>query len=81
MGMAVNRTYADRETGEKKDEVCFVDLEAFGRTAETMNEYLAKGRPVLIEGRQDDDGTDAQAGTRRRLRRALQRTIYHSRKG
>lgn len=61
--MTVNRTYADRETGEKKDEVCFVDLEAFGKTGETMHEYLAKGRPVLVEGRQDDDGADAQAGS------------------
>jgi single-strand DNA-binding protein len=62
LGLAVNRTWTDRESGEKKEEVCFVDLEAFGRTAETMNEYLQKGRPVLIEGRlryrtwETDDG-------------------------
>ena len=40
LGLAVNRTWTDRESGEKKEEVCFVDLEAWGRTAETMNEYL-----------------------------------------
>ena len=62
MGMAINRTYTDRQTDEKKEEVCFIDLEAFGRTAETMNEYLTKGSPVLIEGRlrlrtwETDDG-------------------------
>ena len=62
VGLAVSRTYTDRQSGERKEEVCFVDLEAFGRTAETMNEYLQKGRPVHIEGRlryrtwETDDG-------------------------
>ena len=62
LGLAVNRTWTDRESGEKKEEVCFVDLEAWGRTAETMNEYLQKGRTVFIEGRlrqqrwETDDG-------------------------
>ena len=50
-GLAVNRNWTDRESGEKREEVCFVDLEAWGRTAETMNEYLQKGRTVFIEGR------------------------------
>ncbi|MDE0301428.1 MAG: single-stranded DNA-binding protein [Candidatus Poribacteria bacterium] len=62
IGLAINRNWTDRESGEKREEVCFVDLEAFGRTAETMNEYLQKGRAVLIEGRlryrtwETDDG-------------------------
>ena len=62
LGLAVNRTWTDRESGEKREEVCFVDLEAWGRTAETMNEYLQKGRTVFIEGRlrqqrwETDDG-------------------------
>ena len=62
LGLAVNHSYTDRQTGEKKEEVCFVDLDAFGRTAEVMNEYLQKGRTVLIEGRlryrtwETDDG-------------------------
>ena len=62
IGLAVSRTYTDRQSGERKEEVCFVDLETFGRTAETMSEYLQKGRPVHIEGRlryrtwETDDG-------------------------
>jgi single-strand DNA-binding protein len=62
LGLAVNRVYTDRQSGEKKEEVCFVDLEAWGKTAETMNEYLQKGRPVFVEGRlrqqrwETDDG-------------------------
>jgi single-strand DNA-binding protein len=61
IGLATNRRYKSRE-GDMKEEVTFVDCEAWGRTAEVMTEYLAKGRPVFIEGRlkldqwQDQDG-------------------------
>ena len=50
-GMATNRKWTNRETGELQEEVCFVDVKAFGRTAEIMGEYLQKGSPVFIEGR------------------------------
>jgi single-strand DNA-binding protein len=50
LGMAINRTWKS-ETGETKEEVTFVDIDAFGRTAEVIGQYLKKGRPVLIEGR------------------------------
>ena len=49
-GMALNRRWRDRD-GNQKDEVCFVDLSAYGRTAETINQYMRKGRPILVEGR------------------------------
>jgi single-strand DNA-binding protein len=50
-GLAVNRSWRDGETGETKEEVTFVDVDAFGKTAETIGQYLKKGRPILIEGR------------------------------
>ena len=50
IGMAINRTWKS-ETGETKEEVTFVDIDAFGRQAEVIGQYLKKGRPVLIEGR------------------------------
>jgi single-strand DNA-binding protein len=50
IGLAVNRTWKS-ETGETKEEVTFVDVDAFGRQAETIGQYLKKGRPILIEGR------------------------------
>lgn len=62
-GIATNRRYKDRD-GNLQEETTFVDCEAWGRTAEVMNEYLAKGRPVFIEGRlklnqwQDDQGNN-----------------------
>ncbi|ETX08285.1 single-stranded DNA-binding protein [Candidatus Entotheonella palauensis] len=48
-GLAVNRRYS--QEGQQKEEVCFVDIVAFGRQAETVNEYLAKGNLALVEGR------------------------------
>jgi len=48
-GLAVNRRYRTAD-GEQREEVTFVDCDAFGKTAEVMNQYLRKGRPVFIEG-------------------------------
>jgi len=50
-GLATNRTYKDSVTGENKQEVMFIDITVFGRSAEIANQYLGKGRRVLIEGR------------------------------
>jgi single-strand DNA-binding protein len=50
IGLALNRNYTT-QSGEKREEVTFVDCEAWGKTAEIMAKYLTKGRPVLIEGR------------------------------
>jgi len=49
-GIAVNRKFRTRD-GENREEVTFVDCEAWGRTAEVMAQYLSKGRPVFLEGR------------------------------
>ena len=50
LGIACNRKWKS-ETGEMKEEVTFVDVDAFGKQAETIGQYLKKGRPILIEGR------------------------------
>lgn len=50
LGLAVSRRFRDKD-GNQKDETCFVDLTAFGRQAEVINQYMTKGRPILIEGR------------------------------
>jgi single-strand DNA-binding protein len=46
--LAVNRRV--RQGDDWRDEVCFIDVITFGRQAETVGEYLAKGRAALIEG-------------------------------
>jgi single-strand DNA-binding protein len=69
LGIAVNRAYTT-DSGEKREEVTFVDVTLWGRTAEVASEYLKKGRPVFIEGRlQMDTWDDKQTGQKRsRLR-------------
>src|SRR3979409_34129 len=69
LGIAVNRQYT-LENGEKREEVTFVDVTFWGRTAEVAGEYLKKGRQVFIEGRlQLDTWDDKQTGQKRsRLR-------------
>ena len=51
MGMAVNDRRKNQQTGEWIDEVTYVDVTLWGRTAEIAGEYLTKGSPVFIEGR------------------------------
>jgi single-strand DNA-binding protein len=63
-GLAVNRRWTSRD-GEKKEETCFVDCRAFGRTAENLNKYMSKGRPLFVEGRLTFDSWTAQDGTKR----------------
>jgi single-strand DNA-binding protein len=50
IGLAVNRVWTN-EAGEKKEEVSFIDVEAWGRQGEVIAQYMKKGRPLLIEGR------------------------------
>ena len=56
-GMAISKTAIatsrkfKSNTGEQKEEVCFVDITFFGRSAEVANQYLHKGSKILVEGR------------------------------
>lgn len=51
IGIAVNRKWRDSTSGELREEVTFVDCEAFGKTAENIAKFFAKGKPIFIEGR------------------------------
>ena len=65
LGLACNRKWKS-ESGEMKEEVTFVDVDAFGKTAETIGQYLKKGRPILIEGRlRYDTWEDKQSGQKK----------------
>ncbi len=67
LGLAVNRSWKT-ETGETREEVTFIDVDAFGRQAEVIGQYLKKGRPLMVEGRlkldQWDDKTTGQKRSR-----------------
>ena len=65
IGLAINHVWTN-EAVEKKENVTFVDVEVFGRTAENVGQYLRKGRPVLIEGRLKlDQWDDKQTGQKK----------------
>jgi single-strand DNA-binding protein len=71
IGLAVNRNYTT-ESGEKREEVTFVDVELWGRQAEIAGEYLKKGRPVFIEGRLKlDTWEDKQTGQKKSKMRVV----------
>lgn len=66
ISLAVNAQWTDKRTNERKEEVSFIDVTLWGRTAEIAGEYLAKGRPVLVEGRlQQDRWDDKETGQKR----------------
>jgi single-strand DNA-binding protein len=68
ISLAINHKYKTGD-GEQKEEVVFVDCEAWGRTAEVLNQYLRKGRPVYLEGRLKlDQWQDKEGNNRSKLK-------------
>ncbi len=65
LGLASNRQFKNRQTGELVQEVCFVDIDVWGAQAESCQQYLQKGRAVLVEGRLKLDTWDDADGGRR----------------
>ncbi|KKL52281.1 hypothetical protein LCGC14_2287050 [marine sediment metagenome] len=62
--VAVNRVYTDKE-GQKKEETCFIDCNAFGTNATNIHKYFQKGRPIFIEGRLKLDNWVTPEGAKR----------------
>jgi single-strand DNA-binding protein len=48
--LAINRQFK-MESGETREEVIYVDVEAWGKQGETIAKYVTKGRPLYVEGR------------------------------
>ena len=64
-GIAVNRTWKDKATGEQKQEVMFIDIVIYGKPAETFNQYVDKGKKILVEGRLVLEQWQDQSGQKR----------------
>lgn len=76
IGLAVSRQWNDKSSNTKKEETTFVDITLWGRLAEIANEYLQKGKPVLIEGRlQLDQWDDRETGQKRSKLRVVGETM------
>lgn len=63
-GIATNRKFKKTD-GSQGEEVCFIDITFFGRTAEIANQYLGRGKKVLVEGRLKLDQWTDQTGVKR----------------
>ncbi len=63
-GMAINRYWTGQD-GQRRDETCFIDMRAYGKQAETISQYMSKGRAMLVEGRLQFQQWVAQDGTKR----------------
>lgn len=69
LGLAVSESWRDKNTGENREVVCFVDVTVWNRLAELCQQYLKKGSPVLVEGRlQMDEWKNQQGEKRSKLR-------------
>ncbi len=65
VGLAINRNYT-LDNGDKREEVTFLEVTFWGRQAETIGEYVKKGRSIYVEGRlQLDTWDDKQSGQKR----------------
>ena len=62
--MAVNRNYST-QSGEKREETCFLTVVVWGKQAETCREYLDKGSPILVEGRLQTRDWETKDGQKR----------------
>lgn len=73
--IAINRSYTT-ESGEKREDVTFVDIEAYGRIAEIIGQYCRKGRPLFIEGRlRVDTWDDKETGQKRSRMKVVAESI------
>src|ERR1043166_2164890 len=64
LGVAVTEAYTNKE-GKQVESTCFAEVVAWGRLAETCQEYLGKGSPVLLEGRLETDSWQTEKGEKR----------------
>lgn len=77
LGLAVNRQFKNRQSGDMVQEVCFIDIDVWGPQAESCRQYLQKGRQVLIEGRlKFDTWEDTNGQTRSKHIIVAERVVF-----
>lgn len=79
LGLASNRQFRNKQSGEMVQEVCYIDVDVWGPQAESCKQYLAKGRPVLVEGRiKLDSWQDQDDKTRTKHSIVAERVVFLS---
>ncbi|MEQ8767733.1 MAG: single-stranded DNA-binding protein [Planctomycetota bacterium] len=64
LGIAVNRYYNDRD-GNRQEQTSFIDVTYWGKSAETINQYMSKGKELYVEGRLQLDQWETPEGEKR----------------
>lgn len=71
LGLAINRVWYD-DNKQKQEDTTFVEVTFWGRQAESIQQYLTKGRPIFVEGRlQLDSWDDKETGKKRSKLRVI----------
>jgi len=70
LGLAVSRRWRGQD-GQQREDTCFIDCRAYGKTAETLNQYVRKGSPILLEGRLQYDTWEGKDGVKRSKHRVI----------
>jgi single-strand DNA-binding protein len=79
LNIASNRQFRNRQSGDMVQEVCYVDVDVWGAQAESSNQYLQKGRQVLVEGRLKlDSWQDAEGNNRSKHSVVADRVVFLS---
>jgi len=73
-GIATNRVWRDKE-GQKQQQADFHNIVAFGKLAETVNQYMKKGNMMYVEGRLTTRSWDAPDGTKKSRTEIIAETI------
>jgi single-strand DNA-binding protein len=74
--IATSRSWTDKQSGQKKEETEWHDVEVWGKQAEQCGEFLAKGRQVYVEGRLKTDAwDDKQTGQKRSRVKVVAETV------
>lgn len=68
-GLATNHRYGQGD--QAKDDVCFIDFEIWGPSAESMCKFVRKGDAILIEGRLKMDQWDDKASGQKRTKHVI----------
>ena len=68
IGLAVNRTWYDKKTEQKREDVTFVDVTLWGRQAEVTRHYLTKGKQIYVAGRLQTQSWEARQSGEKKYR-------------
>lgn len=80
-GLAINRSWKD-DGGNVQEDVTFLDVECWGRTADNVAKYMRKGDPVMVEGRLKlDQWEDRDTGAKRSRIKVVAERVHFMPKG